>query len=84
MRTEAHREASRRYYEKHRLEIIANQQKYRAENFEKCKAMQKEWYENNKEEILAKRKYNAENSHKLFREYIRQLIDEYEQEKEGQ
>lgn len=50
---------------------------YRKNNPERCKAIQKAWYERNKESILERRK--TKNTPAEFRAYIRQLLKEYEE-----
>jgi len=74
--SEASKEASRKYYNMNKEKLIANMKQYRLDNPEKCKAIQKAYYERNKEKI---KKQRTKNQHEEFREYIRQLIKEYEE-----
>jgi len=77
--SEASKEASRKYYNIHKKKLIADMKQYRLDNPEKCKAIQRAYYERNKERLLEKRK-NKGNDAAEFREYIRQLIKDYEEE----
>jgi len=76
--SEDSKEASRRYYHKNRERLIADMKQYRIDNPEKCKAIQRAYYQRNKERLLEKRNNKGCDAEE-FREYIRQLIKEYEE-----
>lgn len=57
---------SKRFYQRHREELLVKQKQYRLKNKDKIKETQHKWYQKNKEEILAKhRKYRLENKAKI-------------------
>jgi len=75
--TDKQKEYNKAFYKKNSKKLIEDMKGYRKKNPERCKEIQKAWYERNKEKILEKRK--NKNDPAEFREYIRQLIKEYEE-----
>ena len=76
------RAKKREYYQKNKDRICKYAREYRAKHRDKVIKQQKAYYQRNKEYFDTKRKEYLEdekNGPKLFREYIRQLIKEYEE-----
>lgn len=63
---EKNRLIAKRFYQRHRDEILVKQKQYRLKNKDKIKETQHKWYQKNKEEILAKQKqYRLKNKEKI-------------------